>query len=315
MIGEMNSEHRFPGRPLPLWAIHGLMLVAATLVSTSFIVGKAITHALDPAVLILVRFLLAVLLFFPYIKAHYGLARPGGRDLARYGAISASIVGFFWCMFLALRYTSSLNTGVLFTLVPGISGIYGAVLLGERLGRARLLALLFGLIGSLWVIFRGDLGRLLALDLNKGDLIFLAGCFAMGFYTPLVKLFHRREPMAVMTFWVMVTGLGWLLLLSGPKLAATDWAGVAPEIWAGIAYLAIFTTIVTFFLTQYSTLYLGPTRVMAYSYFYPALVLILNWLLGHGLPPSKTLPGILIVVAAMFVLQQGAGEPPGRPNP
>ena len=43
----------------------------------------------------------------------------------------------------------------------------------------------------------GDLGRLLALDFNKGDLIFLAGCFAMGFYTPLVKLFHRREPMAV----------------------------------------------------------------------------------------------------------------------
>jgi drug/metabolite transporter (DMT)-like permease len=312
MIEGMNPQPHSPGR-LPLWAVHVLMLVAATLVSTSFIVGKAITHALDPAVLTLVRFLLAVLLFAPYVALRYGLDRPAGRDLARYGAISASIVGFFWCMFFALRSTSALNTSVLFTLVPGISGLYGAVLLRERLGRARLLALLFGLIGSLWVIFRGDPGRLLALDLNEGDLIFLAGCFAMGFYMPLVKLFHRREPMAVMTFWVLVTGLGWLLLLAGPELAATAWGEVAPAIWAGIAYLAVFTTIVTFFLTQYSTLYLGPTRVMAYSYFYPAMVLVIDWLLGRGLPPLRTLPGVLIVLAAMFVLQRGASEQPVPP--
>ena len=281
-----------PAKPaLPSWGVHGLMLVAATLVSTSFIVGKAITHALDPAVLTLVRFLLAVLFFAPYVHWKYGLGRPGLRSLGRYAAISASIVGFFWCMFLALRFTSSLNTSALFTLVPGLSGVYGAILLRERLGRA----------------------RLLALDFNRGDLIFLVGCLSMGFYTPLIKLFHRREPMPVMTFWVLVTGCGWLLVLAGPELATTAWGRVEPAIWAGIAYLAVFTTIITFFLTQFSTLYLGPTRVMAYSYFYPALVLGLNWLLGRGLPPLATLPGVLIVLAAMLVLQSGAQGRAARP--
>lgn len=312
MIGGMNPERLSPGRP-PLWAVHGLMLVAAILVSTSFIVGEAITRFLDPAVLTLVRFLLAVLLFAPCIAIRHGLTWPPRRALVRYGAISASVVGFFWCMFAALRFTTALNTSVLFTLVPGISSLYGAVLLRERLGWARLFALFCGLVGSLWVIFRGDPAKLLALDLNRGDLIFLAGCFLMGFYTPLVKLFHRGEPMAVMTFWVLVTGLGWLLPLAGPQLAATAWAGVAPAVWAGVAYLAVFTTIVTFFLTQYSTLHLGSTRVMAYSYFYPALVLALDWLLGRGLPPLRTLPGVLVVVAAMFVLQRGANQQPERP--
>ena len=303
-----------PAKPaLPSWGVHGLMLVAATLVSTSFIVGKAITHALDPAVLTLVRFLLAVLFFAPYVHWKYGLGRPGLRSLGRCAAISASIVGFFWCMFLALRFTSSLNTSALFTLVPGLSGVYGAILLRERLGRARLLALLCGMVGALWVIFRGDVDRLLALDFNRGDLIFLVGCLSMGFYTPLIKLFHRREPMPVMTFWVLVTGCGWLLVLAGPELATTAWGRVEPAIWAGIAYLAVFTTIITFFLTQFSTLYLGPTRVMAYSYFYPALVLGLNWLLGRGLPPLATLPGVLIVLAAMLVLQSGAQGRAARP--
>ena len=34
---------------------------------------------------------------------------------------------------------------------------------------------------------------------------------------------------------------------------------------------------------------------MAYSYLYPAFVLIIDVLLGHGLPKPAVLPGVLIV--------------------
>jgi len=282
------------------------MILAAGLVSTSFIVGAAIAPGLDPAVLMLVRFLLAALLFAPYVLARHGLASPGRAGLARYAAISAPLVVFFWCMFTALRSTSALNTSALFTLVPSFSGIYSALLVRERLGGQRLIALGLGMIGALWIIFRGSPERLLALELNRGDLLFLAGCLAMGLYTPLIKLLHREEPMAVMTFWILVTGSGWLLLLSGSKLVGVEWRMVEGEVWLGIFYLALFTTVVTFFLTQFATLRLGPTRVMAYSYLYPGLVLLFNWALGHGWPPVMTLPGVVIVLGAMVVLQRGA---------
>lgn len=45
---------------------------------------------------------------------------------------------------------------------------------------------------------------------------------------------------------------------------------------------------------------------MAYSYFYPGLVLALDWLLGQDLPPLMTLPGVIIVLLATVVLQRGA---------
>ncbi|OGQ94633.1 MAG: hypothetical protein A2521_06200 [Deltaproteobacteria bacterium RIFOXYD12_FULL_57_12] len=300
---------------LPLWGVHSLMVLAAVLVSTSFTVGAAITRGLDPAVLLLVRYVVAALLFAPLLAARQGIVRPDLRQLGGYSAISACTVGFFWCMFEALRYTSALNTSVIFALVPGISGIYSAVFLGERLGRNRLLALLFGMAGALWVIFRGDPARLLAMEINHGDLIFLAGCFLMAAYTPLVKKLHRRESMLVMTFWVLVTGAGWLILLSLPQLGRVDWLAVAPEVWAGILYLAIFSTIVTFYLTHVATLYLGPTRVMAYSYFYPAFVLLIDWGFGHGLPAAVTLPGVGVVTLATVVLQRGAVEPVCRRPP
>ncbi len=300
-------SHHQPAHP-SLGRVHSLMTLTATLVSTSFVVGKAIADGLDPAVLTLVRFALAALLFGPYVGRRHGFKVPSWRALGGYATISAALVAFFWCMFASLRFTSALNTSALFTLVPGISGVYGAVLLRERLGLHRLLALFFGMVGALWVIFRGDLHLLFALAFNRGDLLFLAGCFAMAFYTPLVKLFYRGEPMAVMTFWVLVTGCGWLLLLSIPRLPAIAWLAVAPLVWAGIAYLAVFCTVITFFLTHFSTPILGSTRVMAYSYLYPGLVLVLDWLLGRELPPLMTLPGVFIVLLATVVLQRGAGE-------
>lgn len=298
--------------PLPLWQVHGLMLVAAVLVSSSFTVGKAITHGLDPAVLLLVRYLLATLFFAPILIYKRLFFLPSARQLFGYSAISASTVGFFWCMFEALRYTSAVNTSIIFTLTPGISGIYSALFLHESLGRNRIWALLFGMAGALWVIFQGDIGRLLAMDINHGDLLFLGGCILMAAYTPLVKKFHRQESMLVMTFWVLCTGVGWLLLLSFPKLAAVDWQGIELKVWTGIFYLAVFSTVVTFYLTHMATPYLGPTRVMAYSYFYPAFVLAINWGLGNGLPPLVTWPGVLVVSLSIIVLQRGAAELPAR---
>ncbi len=294
----------------PLWLVHGLMLVAAGLVSTSFTVGKAIAPGMDPATLTLVRFLCAAILFFPYIYKTYGFRLPGRQALMRYTIISGALVGFFWLMFLSLRYTTALNTGVIFTIVPGISGLYSMVLLRERLGRYRLAALALAMCGAVWVIFQGDIGRLINMELNRGDLLFFIGCLLMALYTPLVKLLYRGESMAVMTFWILVTGCGWLLLLSGYRLPAVPWTSIKPLIWAGIVYLAIFSTIITFFLTQWSTLYLGPTRVMAYSYLYPPMILIIDWIFGHGLPPLQTLFGIFLILPAMAIVQHGADNNP-----
>ncbi|NOX80650.1 MAG: DMT family transporter [Deltaproteobacteria bacterium] len=295
-------------KALPLWILHLLMLLATVLVATSFTVGKAIAPGLDPAALTLVRFVLAALLFLPYIRRRHGIRLPSLGALCRYSFISGALVAFFWLMFLALRFTSALNTSVIFTLVPGISGIYSAVLLRERLGKYRLTALLLAMVGALLVIFHGDIRLMFSLQLGRGDLIFFYGCLFMAAYTPLVKLLHRGESMAVMTFWILVTGSIWLVILSGNRLLSINWVAVAPLVWAGILYLAVFCTIITFFITQLATLSLGPTRVMAYSYLYPPLVLIIDRLLGHNLPPLRTIIGVALILPAMLIVQHGAGN-------
>lgn len=280
------------------------MMVATVLVATSFPVGEAITDGLDSLVLTLLRFTLAAALFAPIVVWRTGkLVIPRWRDMARYGVLSACLVGFFWGMFFALRHTSALNAATIFALVPIIAAVASAVLVKEKLSRAGRIALPCGMIGVIWVVFRGDPRALMSLQLGLGDGVFLAGTLAMGIYGPLVKYLHRGEPIVQMTFWTLVTGAIWLLVLAAPRLSDVAWQTVPIKVYGGIAYLAVFTTLVTFFAVQWSTTVIGPVKVMSYTFLNPAVVLVIGLALGEAWPPLATYPGLLFVIAATFVLQ------------
>lgn len=289
--------------------VHLLLLFSTTLVSTSFIVAEEITASLDPIALTFIRFLIAALILLPVISLRYTVA-IAPIALLRYGAISGCQVLFFWAMFLSLRYTSSLNISVLFTLVPAISALFAGIINRERVRGYLLLALAAGLIGALWVIFKGDLHLLLTLAWNRGDLIFFGGCLAMALYTPLVKLLHRGEPMEMMTFWILVTGCFWLLPGTVQIMGRISLSDIPSSTWLWIIYLALFSTVITFYCTQYGTKMIGPTRTISFSYLYPLLVMLLNYFLGRGWPPVKVLPGIVLTLVAVVLLLPGSEAVP-----
>lgn len=285
---------------------NAFVLFAMILISFSYPLGEEIAPSLDPAVMMLIRFGLATLAFTPYIALRYGLRWPGLGALGRYATISATLAIFFWTMFEALRYTTALNVSVITTTIPGFTAVFGALVVGERLGPHRLAALCLAMAGAVWVIFRGDPERLLALELNKGDVIVLAGCVVMGLYSPLIKRFHRGEPVPIMTFWILGCAALWYLLISNVKLATTDWGSLPPIVYWGVGYIALGPTVFSFFLIQRTTITLGPTRVQSYSCMLPLFVVLIDWAIGKGWPSLMTVPGVAIVVIASVVIQRGA---------
>lgn len=275
------------------------------LISIGYPVGEEIARDMDTGVLMLLRFVFAALFFAPVVAYRYGLSWPGFRSLGRYSLISLSLVGFFWCMFAGLRTTSALNTGAISTLIPGFTAIVGAGIVGERIGGRRIAALGVGLIGTLWVVFKGDWDRFIRLELNEGDLLVFLGCISMGFYSPLVSRLHRGEPVMIMTFWVVIIGAIWFALISNTALWSTHWDQISGGTLAGVIYLALFSTTISFFLVQTGTIKIGPTRVQTYSYLIPTFVLFIDWAFGKGWPSAMTLPGIAIVFMASLVIQRG----------
>ena len=283
---------------------HGAMLVYAFLVSTSFPVGAAITRDLDPVVLTCLRFALAALAFAAVVSANGAWRRPSPGGLLRYAAISLTMAGFFVLMFEALRWTDPLSAGALFTLTPLMTAVIGYLLVRQRCSPAQLACLLLGAPAAAWVVFDGQLDRLLALDLGTGELLFLGGALCFAAYPPAVKRLHRGESLLLVTFWVLLSGAVLLALYGAPRILATDWAAVPGGVFFGIAYLAVFNTAVTFIIAKYASLRLQAFKVMAYTYLTPAFVVLLEGALGHGWPSVSVMAGIAATAAVTLLLQR-----------
>ena len=296
-------------------AAHIVAVIGMFFIATIFSVGDEIADSMPASVLMTLRFGAAALLFAPYILWRHGIRWPGLSGLWRYGLLSLLSTIFFWSMFEGLKYTDSLNTSAISTSIPGFTAIYGAILMRERLGRYRSAALLLGLLGTLWVIFRGDPERLFALELNKGDALFFGGCISMGLYAALIPKLHRGESVAVMSFWIMVMVAAMFTIVANVEFADIAWGRIEDSVWGSLAWLAIGPTMLTFFMIQSTSLVIGATRVQSYSYLIPAFVLVFDWALGRGLPTAMTIPGIIVVLLATLVVQRGVLVEVAEPTP
>lgn len=299
-----GAENTLSGRERA--SAHGLAIFAMVLIATTFPIGDVIAGTGDTAVLMFIRFAMASIMFAPIVAWRHGLTWPGWRAMARYSVVSGTAAIFFWTMLESLKTTDSLNSSAISTTIPVFTAIFAALLVRERMGRMRLAALGLGLLGALWIIFRGDPERLIALQLNYGDILFFPGCIAMGLYAGLIRKMHRGEPVMVMSFWFTLLTAFWLLVIANIKIASIDWAMVDGSVLGSLAWLAIGPSVITFFLVQQTTLKIGATRVQAYTYLIPAIVLLMDWAIGRGLPTLMTLPGIAIVVGASLLIQRGS---------
>lgn len=286
------------------------MLLSTALVATSFPMTGSVAGSVDSGVLTLLRFALAAMLFAPLVAfRHSRSLRPDFPSLVRYAALSAPLVAFFVAMFEAMRTTTPLNAAAIFTLGPAFATLFSVLIGGERADPRRLAALAVGLVGAVWVLFRGEVTRLVSLNLAVGDAWFLGGTVSFGLYGALVKRLHRGEPMAVMTFWTLVTGAFGLCFVFGRAVLDTHWFAIEPRVYGVVFYLALFTTLGTFLITQRSVVAIGPIRTMAYTYLNPTFAAVLAWGLGEGPPGWGTLPGIALTCIAMIALQRdGIGK-------
>jgi drug/metabolite transporter (DMT)-like permease len=281
---------------------HLAMLAFAALVAGSFTTGALAVPYLAPVPLNTVRFALAALLMG--LATYGGGRRPFVLPAApwRFAVLGMLMAIYFVSMFIALEITLPVATSAVFTLLPLMTAATGFLLVGQRAGGAVLASLALAGAGSLWVIFRGDRDALLGFDVGTGELIFFVGCIAYALYTPLLRRYSRGEPASVLSFWTLCASAVCIALCGLPELAAADWLHLPPLVWWVVLYLAIGPTALSFFLIQYAALHLPAAKVIAYGYLTPAFVIVLEALIGHGLPSPTVLAGALAIVLGLVVL-------------
>ena len=279
---------------------HLAMVIFSIIIAGSFPVVAVITPGHDPTVLTFWRFLAATAIFglmLPFVK---DFRFPGWKDWGRYSVVGGSYGFFFILMFQALKETSPLNTSTIYTTLPLITMLLGR-LVGEPIRFQQFWVLALSMAATLWVIFRGDFGQMLKFQISRGDWIFFLGTGCLAVYMLSMKKLQRNESKVCFTFYS-------LLIATLALLVVVLWRNnglPVPDtgVWLGIAYLAGPSTAVTFWILQFTTPRLGPSRVVAYTFLTPSAVAAIEWGLRLSEPQWIVLPGIGLTLLAVWLLQ------------
>lgn len=282
---------------------HLFVLFATFLVGSSFIVSQRLSGIIDPISITLLRFIIATLVLAPLIliikKYRIKILPTFKRTMIMSFFYSVYFIGIF----KALEYTSVLNTGTIFTLSPLLTAILAIFAFKQKITLKQLFVYIIGMIGTVIVIFQGDINLFLGLNLNIGDIIFLFATFCMALYSICAKYFYKKDDeMLVVVFMTLFGGIIWMSISMFIFDIPLQWDLLNKTDWSYLLYLSIAATLLTVFLYQNATVIIGPKKVMAYVYLNPATIAILLFIIEKNLINIKMLIGIVISSLATFIL-------------
>jgi len=259
------SDSRAQRRTLP----YLLLIVSTASWGGNWVAARAITLDVPPFTLVFWRWALASALLAPFAAARLredaALIRRHWRALAAFGALGTA--GFTMLGYWGLRYTTAVNAALLNTSLALFVVPLSWIFLKLTVSRRQLAGLVLSFAGVIAIISAGDLRVLLALSLNRGDLLILAGALLWALYTVLLKW---RPPLQALSFLFVSVFAG--AVVSLPFCAWEIWAGqtmtVSPKTIAAIAYLVIFPSLVAYVCWNHAVPLVGPNVA---GFFYPVI--------------------------------------------
>ena len=281
---------------------HLAMLAFSALVAGSFSLGALAAPLISPAALTVPRFALAGALVGAAAFSSGKVSRAALVAPWRYLLLGGLLAIYFVLMFEGLKTAHAVPAAAVFTLTPLMAAGFGWLTLRQRLTARMGAALALGALGAAWVIFRGDLGAALRLEIGRGEVSYFFGCVAHALYAPLVRKLNRGEPAVTFTFLMMVAGFALLTAYGGRAVLDTDWAALPSIVWICLVYVAVAASALTFVALQFASLRLPAAKVMAYTYLVPSWVILWEIALGRPLPPALTLPGVGLTGLALLLL-------------
>ncbi|WP_350334283.1 DMT family transporter [Coralliovum pocilloporae] len=280
---------------------HGAMLLFSALVAFSFTFGKLVATDIEPAVITLFRFVIAALTMTALAVFWRNDLSRLKRNLWRWLLVGGCMAAYFILMFEALRLTTSLATSAVFTLTPLMAALFGWLFMAIPVGRMTLVALLTGAAGALWVIFRGDLDKALALDIGQGEALFFLGAVAHAVVPALTRRLCPGSTAYEAAFGTVLGALAVTMAYTVLTAQAVDPGSLSVAVWWVALYLGIVTTAGTSVLLQIAIPRIAPGKVMAYTYLVPSWVVLHELVMGQAAFGPLYI-GVLITLVALGLL-------------
>lgn len=282
---------------------YALLTLAALFWSGNWIAGRALAELVPPAGLTFWRWVIALALIFPIVAPRLWRSRAllaaHWRAIVVLGVLGGGLhnVLQYW----GLQYTSATNGVILNSLTPIFILIMGAGLLREAFSRQAALGAAIAFTGTLAIITVLDVGVLLALRFNPGDLLIMLSHVMLAGYTLCLR--WRPPGLDALSFvacfagvaLVPVGALHLLELANGARVILT------PASIAGLAYVSVFPALLAYHFWNLGVSVIGAARAGVFLYLMPLFgSLLAIALLGERFGVHHAV-GVALIIAGVFM--------------
>lgn len=283
-----------------------MLAVVMVLWAGNTIVGRAVTHAIPPFVLALVRWVGALIvilpLAWPHAVADRAALRRGWPALLLLGLLGVAAFNGF--LYSGLRHTTASNGMLMQATIPPMVLLLGRLLFGDRAPGLQVAGVTLSTLGVLTIVFHGDLRAVAGLHVGSGDGLILCGCLAWAAYTSCLRLRPAVQPESFLLATFAIGALT-MLPLAGLELAEGQRIVWSVPVAGAFVYVALLPSVVAYFLYNAAVASLGPGVAGQAISLMPLLgaalaALLLNEPLQgyHGIAMAMILAGVVISALA-----------------
>lgn len=234
------------------------------------IVGRAAAGHIPPFTLAFIRWGCAALIILPFgwraTRQDWPLIRERLGFMVFLSLISIGV--FNSLQYWGLEYTTALNSLLLQSSGPLFVAIWSLLILRIRLTAAQAIGIAASMVGVLVILLHGDLATLLAIELNKGDLLFLLAMAIFGLYAVLTL---KRPAIQQLSFLTFTFACGALCLV--PPFIWELFNRAPAQINAGnilsLAYVALFPSVLAYTFYNRGIALIGANRSAPFFHLIP----------------------------------------------
>ena len=226
-----------------------LMLALVMLLwSGNSIVARAIHEDVPPFALAFMRWggasLIAVPIAWRRIVNDRALIRRHWPVILMLGMVGVGSFNAF--MYSGLQYTTAANSLLVQAAIPALVLLLDFLLFRTRPRLAQIAGCIFGALGVWIIIFRADPAAMTALHFNRGDALVLCAVSLWALYTVLLRLRPAIDGLSFLAITIVIGALA-MAPLAAMELQ-TRTVHFTPAVFAGIAYVTIFPSIIAYFM-------------------------------------------------------------------
>jgi drug/metabolite transporter (DMT)-like permease len=251
--------------------IYALLFAMPLFFVSNLVIGRAVTHAVEPSTLAFWRWFLASLMLLPFawrgLIEHFATFRTLWRELLWLGVLGMVICGAG--VYLLLRYTTASNAALIYSSSAISIVLLEAYFFREKLSAARLIGALIGFAGVAVIILHGELSRLITWEFSIGDIGIAICAFAWAVYSIILKR-KQLKALPTLPLFAAITIVGSLTLT--PFMLWELAQGAFPhgkQQWMAIIALALFPSVIAFGLYQILVKRAGPSLTGMSLYLLP----------------------------------------------